>query len=199
MYKLGKIVSFVAVVTTIALAPQITHAGKQMKAGKNPVVRITTNMGTIDVELFAHKAPVTVENFLKYVADGFYNGTIFHRVISGFMIQGGGMQPGMVRKPTHDPITNEADNGLSNATGTIAMARTSDPHSATSQFFINTVDNTALDHKSRSGRGWGYTVFGKVINGMDVVRTIEQTPTERGDVPKKDMLIEKVEVVKPKS
>ena len=198
MYKLGKIVSFVAVVTTIALAPQITHAGKQMKAGKNPVVRITTNMGTIDVELFAHKAPVTVENFLKYVADGFYNGTIFHRVISGFMIQGGGMQPGMVRKPTHDPITNEADNGLKNLIGTIAMARTSDPHSASAQFFINAADNAFLDHTAKSGRGWGYAVFGKVVEGLDVVRAIEGVGTGRagsfGDVPVEDVTIRKVSV-----
>jgi cyclophilin family peptidyl-prolyl cis-trans isomerase len=181
------------------------HAGPAAQAtkvkGKNPVVRMTTSMGTIELELDAKHAPTTVENFLKYVKEGYYNGTIFHRVIRGFMIQGGGFEPSLQRKPTHDPIKNEADNGLKNATGTIAMARTSDPHSATSQFFINTVDNGFLDHKDKSGPGWGYTVFGKVIKGMDVVQKIETVPTTaRGpyrDVPSKDVVIEKVELIEP--
>jgi cyclophilin family peptidyl-prolyl cis-trans isomerase len=182
-----------------------SHSGNAAQATKvkseNPVVRITTSLGTIELELDAKHAPTTVANFLKYANEGFYNGTIFHRVIRGFMIQGGGFVPALQRKPTHDPIKNEADNGLKNTAGTIAMARTSDPHSATSQFFINTVDNGFLDHKDKSGPGWGYAVFGKVIKGMDVVQKIEAVPTTtRGpysDVPSKDVIIEKIELVKP--
>ena len=136
-------------------------------------MEIKTNLGNIELELDAEKAPKTVENFLKYVKTGFYDGTIFHRVISGFMIQGGGFEPNMNQKETLDPIENEADNGLSNLVGTIAMARTNDPHSATAQFFINTADNLFLNHTEKNSRGWGYAVFGKVSSGLEVVKKIE--------------------------
>ncbi|MDY7031626.1 MAG: peptidylprolyl isomerase [Thermodesulfobacteriota bacterium] len=143
----------------------------------NPRVHLETSLGNIVLELDPQAAPKTVENFLRYVRDGFYNGTVFHRVIKGFMIQGGGLTADMQRKPTHEPISNEADNGLKNNRGTVAMARTNRPHSATSQFFINTVDNGFLDHKNKSPRGWGYCVFGKVVEGMEVVDSIEGLPT----------------------
>jgi len=163
----------------------------------NPQVRLTTSMGVIELELDVTKAPKTVTNFLGYVDKGFYNGTIFHRVIPGFMIQGGGMLPGMKEKPTGAKIQNEADNGLKNLTGTIAMARTPDPHSASAQFFINTVDNAFLDHRNKTPQGWGYAVFGKVTKGMDVVKKLEQVSTGRagmhGDVPLKDVVIQKAE------
>lgn len=142
-----------------------------------PRVRLETDKGTIILELNRAAAPKTVDNFLQYVESGFFNGTIFHRVIKGFMIQGGGLTADMVKKNTLAPIQNEADNGLSNLRGTIAMARTQDPHSATAQFFINTKDNAALNHTATSGRGWGYCVFGKVIEGMAVVDAIENTAT----------------------
>lgn len=141
-------------------------------ADKNPKVIMKTTMGDITIELYKDKAPATVKNFLGYVDDKFYDGTIFHRVINGFMIQGGGHTTDMSKKPTKGPIKNEADNGLSNKRGTIAMARMPDPHSATAQFFINLVDNTNLDHRSKSDQGYGYCVFGKVIAGMDVVDAI---------------------------
>ncbi len=164
-------------------------------------VRLTTNMGAIVLELDTARAPKTVENFLAYVKAGHYNGVIFHRVIRGFMIQGGGFTNDFQQKRTRDPIQNEADNGLRNETGTIAMARTSDPHSASAQFFINTVDNGALDHRSKDARGWGYAVFGKVAEGMDVVRKIEGVQTYSvgpyNDVPRQDVVIEKAEIVTP--
>jgi peptidyl-prolyl cis-trans isomerase B (cyclophilin B) len=161
-------------------------------------VTLETSKGNITLELDADKAPVTVENFLKYVNDDFYNGTIFHRVIPNFMIQGGGFMPGpgMVQKATENPIKNEADNGLSNERGTIAMARTNDPHSATSQFFINHKDNGFLDHTAPNGQGWGYCVFGKVTEGMDVVDAIAGVATGNdsghGDVPVDNITIDKV-------
>lgn len=162
-------------------------------------VRLTTNMGAIELELDDKRAPQTVANFLAYVKSGHYDGTIFHRVIRGFMIQGGGFTQEMRRKSTKAPIRNEADNGLSNRTGTIAMARTSDPHSASAQFFINTVDNANLDHRSKDMRGWGYAVFGKVTKGMDVVRRIEDARTTRvgpmGDVPRQPIIIQKAEIL----
>lgn len=162
------------------------------------MVKLNTNMGTITLELFADKAPVTVENFLGYVNSGHYNGTIFHRVIDGFMIQGGGMEPGMKEKATNAPIKNEADNGLSNERGTIAMARTQDPHSASAQFFINVKDNKFLDHRSPTPDGWGYTVFGKVIDGMDVVDRIKSVQTGNAgfhqDVPIEDVIVESAEL-----
>lgn len=142
-----------------------------------PKVRLETSLGNILIELNAPAAPKTVENFLSYVNGGFYNNTIFHRVIKGFMIQGGGFLENMQQKSTQATIANEADNGLQNIRGTIAMARTNAPHSASSQFFINTVNNTSLNFTAKTGRGWGYCVFGKVIDGMDVVGAIEKQPT----------------------
>lgn len=169
-------------------------------AADNPRVKFTTNYGAFTIELYPDKAPITVKNFLQYVNSGHYNGTIFHRVIRGFMIQGGGMEPGMKDKNSRDPIKNEADNGLRNDMGTVAMARTGDPHSATDQFFVNVADNDFLNHTARNQRGWGYTVFGKVTEGMDTVRKIETVPTRKSgsmeDVPVKDVVIEKAEVVK---
>lgn len=161
----------------------------------DPVVRLITNFGDIVVQLDAAKAPATVENFLNYVKNGHYDGTIFHRVIKDFMIQGGGMDADMREKRTQAPIRNEADNGLRNRKYTIAMARTSDPHSASAQFFINTRDNGFLDFKERTQSGWGYAVFGKVIKGFDVVDKIAASATgSKGihdDVPVKPVIIEK--------
>jgi peptidyl-prolyl cis-trans isomerase B (cyclophilin B) len=163
------------------------------------MIRMTTNKGVIELELDAQKAPETVANFLEYVNAGFYNGTIFHRVIDGFMIQGGGLEPGMKEKQTREPVKNEADNGLKNERGTIAMARTNDPHSATAQFFINVANNAFLNHSSPTVDGWGYCVFGRVTNGLDVVDAIKDVATtSKGyyqDVPAEDVVIEKVEVV----
>lgn len=162
------------------------------------MVKLHTNKGTIVLELDAEKAPKTVENFLDYAKSGFYDGTIFHRVIDGFMIQGGGMEPGMSEKKTKTPIQNEANNGLANERGTIAMARTPDPHSATAQFFINVSDNAFLNFRSETMDGWGYCVFGKVVDGMDVVDSIRKVDTGsfgfHQDVPKEDIVIESVEV-----
>ena len=164
-----------------------------------PMVMLKTTYGDITLDLEPELAPETSANFLRYVEDGFYDGSIFHRVIQGFMIQGGGLGPGMTRKATRGPIRNEADNTLANRTGTIAMARTSDPHSATAQFFINTNDNHFLDFKSETREGWGYCVFGRVVDGMDVVRRIEEsaTGTRSGhrDVPVQDIVIERAAVV----
>lgn len=165
----------------------------------NPHVRLETNLGVIVLELDSEAAPKTVENFLNYVKDGFYNGTVFHRVIRGFMVQGGGFTPNMQQKPTRDPITNEADNGLKNRRGSVAMARTMSPHSATAQFFINTVDNAFLDHKRKNMEGWGYCVFGKVVEGMNVVDAVESvsTTTKAGhrDVPVSPVVIEKATIL----
>lgn len=163
----------------------------------NPKVLIQTNKGAITIELYRDRVPVTVDNFLAYMDADFYAGTIFHRVIEGFMIQGGGFDQTMEKKTTRAPIENEADKGLKNERGTIAMARTSEPHSATAQFFINHRDNAALDHKSKDLRGWGYAVFGKIIDGMEVVDGIVATPTGPGgpfpkDVPKDTIIIEKI-------
>ncbi len=164
-----------------------------------PKVEIKTSKGVIVLELDSAAAPKTVENFMSYVNDGAYDGTIFHRVIKDFMIQGGGFVPQMVQKKTKAPIVNEADNGLKNLRGTIAMARTMEPHSATSQFFINTVDNSFLDHTAKNPRGWGYCVFGKVVEGMDTVDEIAKvkTTTKVGhqDVPVVPVIIEKVTVI----
>lgn len=163
----------------------------------NPKVRIDTTKGPITIELYTDKATKTVENFLTYVDEGFYNGTVFHRVIDGFMIQGGGFTQDMGKKATKAPIENEADNGLKNDRGTIAMARTGDPHSATAQFFINHKDNAFLNHTGKDPRGWGYVVFGKVTEGMEVVDEIATQPTGAAgpfpkDVPETTILIEKV-------
>lgn len=162
------------------------------------MITLHTNYGDIELELDFDKAPKTAANFRQYAVDGFYNGTIFHRVINNFMIQGGGFDEAMEQKKTKAPIDNEADNGLLNNTGTIAMARTSDPHSATAQFFINVKDNDFLNHKSKSAQGWGYCVFGKVVNGIDVVNKIKNVKTgSRGmhqDVPAETVIIESVTV-----
>jgi peptidyl-prolyl cis-trans isomerase B (cyclophilin B) len=162
-------------------------------ADKNPKVIMKTTMGDITLELYMDKAPVTVKNFLGYLDDKFYNGTIFHRVIKGFMIQGGGHTADMNKKPTKGPIKNEADNGLSNKRGTIAMARMPDPHSATAQFFINHADNVGLDFSAKTDQGYGYCVFGKVISGLDVVDTIANVKimTKRGmqNVPRETIEI----------
>lgn len=162
-------------------------------------VQLETSKGTITLELDAAKAPGTVENFVGYVRDGFFDGTIFHRVIPGFMIQGGGFTPDMSQKPTKANIKNEANNGLTNDKGTVAMARTPDPHSASSQFFINVKDNDFLNFKSETPNGWGYAVFGKVTEGMDVMEAIVSVPTgNKGghqDVPNDPVLIEKATVV----
>ncbi len=171
--------------------------------GSNPMVTLKTSMGEITLELFEDKAPITVKNFLKYVDDGFYKGTIFHRVIRSFMIQGGGFDKSLTRKGTSDPIKNEAANGLKNLRGTIAMARTQVPDSATSQFFINTVDNGNLNFKNPSPMGIGYCVFGRVTKGMDVVDKIEAVATgvKSGmqDVPTSDVVIEDAVRVKDES
>ncbi|WP_369065713.1 peptidylprolyl isomerase [Burkholderia gladioli] len=163
------------------------------------MVELYTNHGVIKLELDAAKAPKSVENFLNYVKAGHYDNTVFHRVINGFMIQGGGFEPGMKQKPTEAPIDNEANNGLKNDTYTVAMARTNDPHSATAQFFINVNDNDFLNHSSPTPQGWGYAVFGKVVEGQDVVDAIKKVKTgSKGfhqDVPADDVIIEKAVVV----
>jgi cyclophilin family peptidyl-prolyl cis-trans isomerase len=167
----------------------------------NPQVRLTTSAGIIELELDAAKAPVTTKNFLDYVDAGFYDGTIFHRVIRNFMVQGGGFEAGLKEKSkTGKPIQNEADNGLKNLAGTIAMARTNEPHSASAQFFINAKDNDFLNHRSKTEQGWGYAVFGKVTQGMDVVKNIEAAATGNarghGDVPVSDVVLQKAEQIK---
>jgi peptidyl-prolyl cis-trans isomerase B (cyclophilin B) len=162
-------------------------------------VRLDTSAGPIVLELDDESAPVTVANFLQYVRDGHYDNTVFHRVIDGFMVQGGGMEPGMKQKPTRPPIANEAGNGLKNRKYTVAMARTGEPHSATAQFFINVADNDFLDYKGPSPQGWGYAVFGKVIEGADVVDKIKSVKTGRSgmhqDVPVDDVVIRKAEAI----
>ena len=162
-------------------------------------VKLTTNHGDIVLELDAEKAPETVKNFLAYVEAGHYNNTVFHRVINGFMIQGGGFEPGMKQKPCGEPIQNEANNGLKNVAGTVAMARTNAPHSATAQFFINVADNDFLNHRSPDMQGWGYCVFGKVSEGMDVVEKIKGVKTGSSgfhqDVPKDDVVIQSAEII----
>ncbi len=187
-----------ALLAALALPLSVTAAETAKSA--NPQVRMTTSLGVVEIELDAVKAPKTVANFLGYVDKGFYNGTIFHRVISGFMIQGGGMTAGMQEKATGAKIQNEAGNGLQNLAGTLAMARTNDPHSASAQFFINTVDNSSLDHRAKNPQGWGYAVFGKVTKGMDVVKKIEAVQTSNAgmhqNVPVKDVVIAKMEVIK---
>jgi len=166
----------------------------------NPVVEVKTNQGTLLIELYADKAPKSVANFLQYVQDGFYNGTVFHRVIDGFMIQGGGFTPDMKQKTTRPPIENEAKNGLKNVAGTLAMARTGDPHSATAQFFINLADNVPLDYPSRDG--WGYAVFGKVTQGGEVVQKVAKVKTGNAgmhqNVPATPVVIESVKLLTEK-
>lgn len=162
-------------------------------------VKLHTNHGTITIELDAEKAPESVQNFIAYVESGHYDNTLFHRVIDGFMIQGGGFEPGMKQKQTKAPVKNEADNGLKNERGTVAMARTQDPHSATAQFFINVADNDFLNYRAPTAQGWGYCVFGRVSDGMDVVEAIKNVQTRSSgfhqDVPAEDVIIERAEVV----
>jgi peptidyl-prolyl cis-trans isomerase B (cyclophilin B) len=183
----------------LAFLPATGFADTTQAKGDGMVtVRMETSQGVITLELDGDKAPETVANFVEYAQAGFYDGTIFHRVIPGFMIQGGGFDTAMKQKTTRAPIKNEADNGLKNTTGTIAMARTGDPHSATAQFFINVKDNGFLDHTAPTPQGWGYAVFGKVTDGMDVVRSIETVKTGNRaghqDVPLDPVVINKVTV-----
>ena len=184
-----QLISFFAVLilsSSVALAQQ---------SSINPEVTVHTGRGDIRIELYPNEAPISVANFLQYANDGFYEGTIFHRVISHFMVQGGGMTPDMERKVTRDPIVNEADNGLKNKRGTVAMARTNEVNSATSQFYINVEVNGALDHTGKeSSRTWGYAVFGRVVEGMDVVDDIRFVETGARDIPKEPVIIESVEV-----
>jgi peptidyl-prolyl cis-trans isomerase A (cyclophilin A)/peptidyl-prolyl cis-trans isomerase B (cyclophilin B) len=168
----------------------------------NPRVEFKTNVGSFVVELYADKAPATVDNFLRYVNDGFYQGTVFHRVIPGFVVQGGGFTKDYQQKPTREPVKNEAANGLKNVTATLAMARTSDPHSATAQFFINLKDNNFLDHRAPNPREYGYTVFGRVVKGMEVVQKIAAVPTGAGgpfpaEVPQQTVIVEETRVLPP--
>lgn len=170
-----------------------------VRAEQAPRVKLTTSMGEVVLEMAPDKSPASVDNFLAYVRAGFYDGTLFHRVIDGFMIQGGGFSEDFSKRSTRDPVRNEADNGLRNVKGTVAMARTSDPHSATAQFFINLADNAFLDHRSPDPQGWGYTVFGRVVEGMDVVNRIGSVATGiRGsfsDVPLQPVMIQSASVI----
>ena len=182
----------IPLIAVLILSTSVAFAQQDVK---NPEVTIHTNQGDIRLELYAQESPISVENFLQYANDGFYDGTIFHRVISHFMIQGGGMTSDMQRKSTRDPIANEAENGLKNERGTVAMARTNDINSATSQFFVNVEINGSLDHTStENSRTWGYAVFGKVIDGMNVVDDIRFVETGQRDVPTEAVIIESVEV-----
>jgi peptidyl-prolyl cis-trans isomerase B (cyclophilin B) len=190
-----------AVALAALLAATLGAGRGQADETKNPVVLLSTTMGDIKVELYPDKAPKTVANFLAYVKSGFYDGTIFHRVIPNFMIQGGGLDKDMKKKKTREPIKNEASNGLKNQVGTIAMARTREPQSATAQFFINVKDNGFLDYRDETPQGWGYAVFGKVIDGMDVVHKIENVPTGKSgmyrNVPKEPVVIKSAKVLVP--
>jgi peptidyl-prolyl cis-trans isomerase B (cyclophilin B) len=176
-------------------APAAAPQAPLEPAPGNPVAVISTSMGDITVELFRDRAPVSVENFLRYVAEGFYPGTIFHRVVKGFVIQGGGYMPGMVEKATHPPIQNEATNGLKNVRGTLAMARTQTLRSATSQFYVNVANNSALDHRGYAPSDFGYAVFGRVLSGMEVADKIADVTT-RNENPVEPVLIKGVTVVK---
>ena len=188
-----KIISILIV--TLFCVAQAAWAGSS-----NPRIHLETSKGLIVLELDSKAAPKSVENFLGYVQEGFYDGTVFHRVIKGFMVQGGGFTKDMQQKSTRAPIDNEANNGLQNKRGTVAMARTMDPHSATAQFFINTVDNFFLDHKGKTSSGWGYCVFGKVVEGMNVVDAIESVSTTskagQRDVPATPITIERATIEK---
>ena len=183
----------ISFVTALVFLAAVAPGDAQEAATGNPKVVFETSKGEIVLELYPDKAPVTVQNFLTYVDAKLYDGTIFHRVIPNFMIQGGGFTADMNQKPTNDPIQNEADNGLENQRGTIVMARTGDPHSATGQFFINSVDNDFLNFKSKTPQGWGYAVFGKVVAGMDVVEAISAVKTGKSgmysDVPAEPVVI----------
>ena len=190
----------IKLIVVLAALVSLVMVGEIMAADGNPKVEMETSKGKIVIELYPDKAPETVKNFLNYVDTKYYNGTIFHRVIPNFMIQGGGFTSDMKQKSAGAPIKNEADNGLKNDRGTIAMARTGDPHSATAQFFINSVNNDFLNHKSKTQQGWGYVVFGKVISGMDVIDAISSVKTvTRGnyrDVPSETIEIRRAVVLK---
>lgn len=203
MLKSSRLVAL-TMVATFAMAPASmvlsqTSNQKDLSSMSNTRVKLVTNMGDIVLELDGEKAPVTTENFINYVKDGFYSNVIFHRVIPNFMVQGGGFEPGMNQKNTNAPIKNEADNGLKNDKYTIAMARTQDPHSASAQFFINTNNNDFLNFTAPSVQGWGYAVFGKVVEGTEVVDAIEKVETGtrgfHGDVPREDVVIQSAEIV----
>lgn len=187
-------------VILLLLISTLSFATENKMSQPQTKVKLTTSLGIIIIQLNTEKAPASSANFLNYVNEGFYNDTIFHRVIPGFMAQGGGFDTSFNQKSGHAPIQNEANNSLKNTRGSVAMARTNDPHSASSQFFINYKDNSFLDHTSQTSNGWGYAVFGEVIEGMDVVDAMAKVPTgNRGphaDVPKTDIIIEKAEVVK---
>ena len=183
-----------------AFALIVAFAAHAATPAANPQVEVRTNQGSFTLELYPENAPNTVQNFLQYVKDGHYNGTIFHRVIPGFMIQGGGFTQKFEEKPTRPPIKNEAGNGLRNGVGMLSMARTADPHSATAQFFINVAENSTLDFKAPTAQGYGYTPFGKVVKGMDVVERIVKVPTGPGkpphqDVPLKAVVIERIQLI----
>jgi len=192
--------AFILLITTFLFGCQ-TQTKETLKIMTNPIITICTNLGDIQIELFEDKAPITVKNFLRYVDEKHYDQTIFHRVIDGFMIQGGGFTSDMKQKSTHEPIRNEADNRVSNKRGTLAMARTSEVHSASAQFFINVVDNPFLDYRSSSPSGFGYCVFGQVISGMDVVDKIKicKTTIKNGmqDVPVETIQIKEIFRIKP--
>ncbi|MDO5666290.1 MAG: peptidylprolyl isomerase [Alcaligenaceae bacterium] len=203
MLKSSRLVAL-TMAATLAMAPagmalSQTSNQKDLSSMSNTRVKLVTNMGVMVLELDGEKAPVTTENFINYVKDGFYTNIIFHRVIPNFMIQGGGFEPGMNQKNTNAPIKNEADNGLKNDKYTVAMARTQDPHSASAQFFINTKDNDFLNFTAPSVQGWGYAVFGKVVEGTEVVDAIEKVETGtrgfHGDVPREDVVIQSAEIV----
>jgi len=189
-----KSLSIISLFLSVLMLSSICSA--QQKVSKKPVVEIKTNMGTIEITLDPEKAPITVANFLSYVEEGFYDSTIFHRIVPNFVIQGGGLTANLSQKPTKEPIENEAANGLKNLRGTLSMARTSIIHSATSQFFINLVDNDFLDHKDKTPEGYGYAVFGKVTKGMDVVDKIAAVKRGPQDVPVTPIVMESVTVKK---
>jgi peptidyl-prolyl cis-trans isomerase B (cyclophilin B) len=197
VFTLGLALAMAPGLAGAASGPVNSTQGKSMST--HPHVKLHTNKGDMLIELDAEKAPKTVENFLAYVQEGFYNGTIFHRVINNFMIQGGGFEPGMKQKQTHAPIENEANNGLKNEKYSVAMARTQAPHSASAQFFINVADNAFLNHTAPTAQGWGYAVFGKVVGGQDIVDRLKAVKTGRrgfhDDVPMEDVVIEKAVVV----
>ncbi len=190
---------FLISILTLLTLGSIAHAEDKKTMSANQQVKLETSLGDIIIEVDAEKAPVSAKNFIDYVNSGHFNGTIFHRVIPGFMAQGGGFDKDFKQKSTNDAIKNEADNGLKNTRGTLAMARTSDPDSASSQFFINLKDNAFLDFKSKTPQGWGYAVFGRVIDGMDIVDKMAEQPTgsngQHQDVPKTPIVINKVSLV----
>jgi peptidyl-prolyl cis-trans isomerase A (cyclophilin A)/peptidyl-prolyl cis-trans isomerase B (cyclophilin B) len=187
-------------IKTLLAALSLLASFAAYAATSNPQVEVRTSMGAFTIELYPENAPNTVQNFLQYVKEGHYNGTVFHRVIPGFMIQGGGFTRDFIEKPARSPIKNEAGNGLRNGVGMVSMARTADPHSATAQFFINVAENSSLDFRAPTAEGYGYTPFGKVIKGMDTVERIEKVKTGPGkpphsDVPVKPVVIERVQLV----